>query len=117
MTVAARPAEAALRKYDEDFLLCRRGNLGHVWAVLGYFRGEAGHVMRRCECQRCGSVRVDHWGSEGERYQPRYDYADGYQISLEDDYVDTGDVRREAMRRATVYATEENMLAHITGGK
>ena len=117
-TPPARPAVKALRSYDEDYLLCRRGNLGHVWAVLGYFRGAEGTVCRDLECERCGSKRVDKWTEAGERLQPSYTYADQYQMSFDgEDYVDARDVRVEAMRRATVYANEENMLAHLTGGK
>ena len=57
--------EVALSTYDETYLECR--NLGHVWRVVGYFRGATGAVLRHLRCQRCETVRVDNWTLSGDR--------------------------------------------------
>ena len=112
-------AAKALRAYDEDHLLCRFGNLGHVWEILGYFRsGIAGEVRRDLECARCGTRRQDRWLSgSGERLASQYRYADGYRLDLEGEHMAASDVRLEAIRRANVYANEAQMLDHLTGGR
>lgn len=116
MTV--RPGVRALRQYDDDFLLCRRGNLGHAWEVVGFFRLPDGITARRLRCPRCETTRTDHWDrTTGERHQPVYKYAAGFQISADGDHVDAYDVRLEVMRRADVYANEGAMLNAVTGGK
>jgi hypothetical protein len=110
------PVRKALREYDDDFLLCRRGNLGHVWEVVGFFRQADGVVARRLECPRCGTTRTDHWDrTSAERHASTYHYADGYQMKLDGDYAGATDVRREVMRRANVFSTESQMLAAVTG--
>jgi hypothetical protein len=112
--VAANP----LRQYDDEFLLCRRGNLGHVWAVVGYYRDADGLVRRLLECERCESERRDRWDrGSGDRLTGSYKYAEGYQITGNETPTSATDVRLEAMRRATVYANEDAMLAHLTTGK
>jgi hypothetical protein len=103
----------ALRRYDGDYLLCRRGNLGHVWAAIGYYK-EAGETRRRLECERCESVRIDRWDADtGERFTPRYQTAEEYKIHWPAE-VTAADVRVEVMRRANVYANETTMLAALT---
>lgn len=108
----------ALRGYDEDFLLCRFGNLGHVWEVVGYYRGAGeGEVRRTLVCPRCETERLDRWLSgSGERLPSSYRYPAGYRVELDGDHIGTADVRLEAMRRANVYANESQMLNHLTGG-
>jgi hypothetical protein len=111
------PAVRALRKYDEEYLECRRGNLGHVWHVVGFYRGPDGTVIRSLECGRCGTAARDRWGRDGERIQRQYAYVEGYQIPTEgEEGITAADVRVEVIRRAHVYANEEQMLAHLTGG-
>jgi hypothetical protein len=112
-------AARALRRYDDDQLLCRFGNLGHVWEILGYFRsGIAGEVRRTLVCARCGTERTDRWLSgSGERVASSYRYADGYRLDLEGERMAASDVRLEAIRRANVYANEAQMLDHLTGGR
>jgi hypothetical protein len=109
----------ALRSYDETFLLCRVGNLGHVWSVVGFYRAPNGITCRQLRCERCGTERTDYWNrSTAERYAGRYKYADGYQIPTYDGVgASAADVRREVMRRATVYANEDAMLAAVMKGK
>jgi adenylyl- and sulfurtransferase ThiI len=116
---SAREAQAdtarALRRYDADYLLCRRGNLGHIWEVIGFYK-QAGETRRRLECVRCESVRIDRWDADtGERFAPAYKTAEEYKIHWPTE-VTAADVRVEVMRRANVYANEENMLAAVTGG-
>ena len=111
------PVQKALRQYDDDFLLCRRGNLGHVWQSVGFFRQPDGIVARRLECARCTSTRTDHWDRDSaDRMPSSYHYADGYQMKLDGDYADAHDVRVEVMRRATVYANESQLMNALTGG-
>lgn len=116
----AKPTAAAkaLRGYDDDYLLCRFGNLGHVWEIVGYFRsGIAGEVRRSLTCARCGTERQDRWlAGSGERVASSYRYAAEYRMDLEGEHMGATDVRLEAMRRATVYANEAQMLNHMTGG-
>jgi hypothetical protein len=120
-TKAERDARAdnarALRRYDADYLLCRRGNLGHIWEVIGYYKdGATGETRRRLECVRCESVRIDRWDADtGERFTPRYKTAEEYKIHWPAE-VTAADVRVEVIRRANVYANEDNMLAAVTKG-
>ena len=111
------PAANPLRTYDDEYLECRRGNLGHVWRVLGYYRAPDSEIHRNLICSRCGTQRLDRWGAKsGERFTPRYKHADGYLISDgSGEAVHADDVRKEAMRRAQVFANEEQMLLTLTG--
>jgi hypothetical protein len=108
---SARQVAAALQDYDNDYLLCR--NLGHVWRIVGYFRGAGGVVARRLECQRCETGRVDRWGGRGgaERIGSSYRYGTDYR--LEGVQPAAAAVRVEVVRRATVYASESEMLAAL----
>lgn len=107
------PAPAkALRGYDETYLLCR--NLGHVWEIMGYFRGAPGEVRRDLRCTRCDTERQDRWLRSGERISGRYSYAADYRLET-DGHMAAVDVRLEVIRRATVYANEETMLAGLKG--
>ena len=106
------PPGKALRGYDETYLLCR--NLGHTWEIMGYFRGAPGQVWRDLQCQRCGTERTDRWLRSGERIAGRYNYADNYKLETDGRMVAI-DVRLEVIRRATVYANEETMLAEMGG--
>jgi hypothetical protein len=107
----------ALRAYDEDYLLCR--NLGHVWSVVGYYRAPDGITARLLTCDRCETERTDRWTARtGERHQGRYRYAGSYQMGgFDGDRASATDVRVEVMRRATVYANEESMLASVMKGR
>lgn len=109
-------ASKALRGYDADYLLCRRGNLGHVWDVVGYWRAADGVVCRRLECARCESTRTDRWvRASGERLSPSYHYAEDYLIhSSNGDKPEASDVRIEAIRRANIFANEDAMLDAMT---
>ena len=107
---------SALRSYDEQYLECRRGNLGHVWRVLGYYKTPEGDTGRNLICARCDSTAQDRWESKtGERYPRRYKYADGYVIG-DGEQVHGEDIRKEVMRRARVFANEEQMIAALTEG-
>ena len=109
----AREVAAALHDYDDEYLACR--NLGHYWRVMGYFRGVGGIVLRRLECQRCDTVRLDRWESRGgARIGSSYRY--GAEYRLEGVQPAATAVRVEVMRRATVYASESEMLAALTNG-
>jgi hypothetical protein len=110
------PPGKALRGYDEDFLECRYGNLGHVWHVVGFYRGDAGEVRRVLRCDRCETERVDRWLRSGERVRSAYTYAEGYKL-VTDGRLATVDVRLEVLRRATVYANENQMLQAVTQGR
>ena len=98
-----------VREYDGTFLDCR--DLRHTWKCVGYYRVD-GRVRRLLECVRgCGTQRHDHWKQDGERLQPAYSYANGYQV---EGGMDTWEVRREVMRRATIFTSEQAMLDALT---
>ena len=106
-----------LRDYDGDYLLCR--GVGHHWDVVGYFRAADGLVCRDLVCARCGTDRLDRWvRSSGERVGSSYRYASGYRVEVaeDEDRPKGTDVRSEVIRRAKVYANEEQMFAAITDG-
>lgn len=107
--------EVVLSTYDETYLECR--NLGHVWRVLGYFRAPAGTVVRHLRCQRCETIRVDHWGFTGDRYPSRYHHAEGYLLPDVGAPIRAYEIRVETIRRATIYETEADMLASLDGGR
>ena len=121
MTAARGPrpeAASGLRGYDENYLQCRRGNLGHTWELVGYFRGAVGEVRRDLVCERCGTERRDRWlRGSGERLPSAYRYAPDYRVEADGKRVGAAEVRLEVIRRATVYANETQMLNHLTGGK
>jgi hypothetical protein len=102
-----------LRDYDADYLVCR--NLGHRWVLFGWFT-KLGEVHRKLDCERCDAERTDRWTRNGMRLGNRYLYPDGYRAQA-DAPVTAADVRVEMLRRATVYKSEADMLAAITGGK
>ena len=108
------PSQGRLGNYDGTYLNCR--NLGHVWDVVGYYRLD-GEVRRRLDCARCGCERLDRWGTNGYRFGSAYTYPEAYRVSLEgDERLTTTDVRMEVLARAVVYASQDEMLAHMTGG-
>ena len=74
----------------------------------------SGAIARRVACQRCGTWRTDLWETRGDRIGSRYQYAEGYRLAGVQ--PDTSAVRVEVMRRATVYDTEDAMLAAVTNG-
>jgi hypothetical protein len=118
MSAARVPVPEAiklLRKYDEDFLLCR--NLGHLWEIVGYFKAPNGITCRSLACGRCGTERTDRWdAATAERHAPKYAYAEDYRLVWpEGEHASAADVRTEVMRRATVYANETTMLAAVIG--
>jgi hypothetical protein len=109
----AKEVAAALHDYDDDYLTCR--NLGHYWRVLGYFRGASGVVARSLECQRCQTVRLDSWEARGGgRIGSRYRYGVDYRLAGVQPAA--AEVRIEVLRRATVYASEGEMLAALSNG-
>ena len=106
-------ARTSLRKLDDEMLDCR--NIGHAWRVLRYFRGHEGETRRTLVCDRCDSERVDRWNSRtAERVGAMYRYGEGY--SIKGGGVQASDVRAECMRRAQVFASEDQMLAALTEG-
>jgi hypothetical protein len=111
-------ANALLKDYDGDYLLCR--NVGHHWDVVGYFRAADGLVCRDLVCSRCGTDRRDRWlRSSGERVGSFYRYAHGYKVETDtpEERPNATDVRSEVIRRAKIYANEEQMFAAIINGR
>ena len=109
MSPTVDEAKEALVRYDEAFLECR--NLGHVWGIRGYFRGARGVVVRALQCGRCETTRQDRWGTNGDRIGAGYTYPEGYRI--EGVRVTGSSVRVEMVRRAVVYASEDEMFAAL----
>jgi|SRR5215471_7529826 len=103
--------EVALESYDETYLECR--NLGHVWRILGYFRGAAGNVVRHLRCQRCETIRVDRWGLNGDRIGASYHHSEGYLFEGLEAPVNAHAVRIEMLHRATIFENEASMLASL----
>lgn len=95
--------------YDGIYLDCRLD--GHVWRSVGMFRGADAVVIRRTECLRCGTGRLQRWGVHGARIGASYQYPVDYQVR--EVRVTHESVRVETMRRATVYASEDQMMAAI----
>jgi hypothetical protein len=113
-------ARGAFADYDGDFLECRRGNLGHAWRAVGFWREADGVVCRGLICPRCDTERIDRWDrTSGERIGATYKYPNGYYVEADSEghRPDTFDVRREVIRRAKVYANEGAMLAAMTEGR
>lgn len=100
--------DKAVRAYDDVFLTCR--DLRHVWRLVGYYR-EGGTVRRLLDCSRCGTQRNDRWLPNGERVASSYSYAEQYQMQ---GGMDAWEVRREAMHRATIYNSEDQMIHALT---
>jgi hypothetical protein len=108
-----KPSGLRLDGYDDTYLGCR--DHGHVWDVVGYYRLD-GQIRRRMDCLRCGTERLDRWGSNGARFGSSYAYVEDYRVPEDDDgsRVTTVDVRLEVLARATVYASHDDMLAAMT---
>lgn len=99
-----------LAEYDETFLTCR--DLMHSWRILGHFRSAGwGSTKRLLRCERCRMERTDDF--DGVVVRHRYDQPEGYRI--EDTRVSKADVRKEQLRRAHVFDTEEEMRKHLKG--
>lgn len=96
------------RQYDDTYLDCR--DLRHPWKVVGFYR-QAGDIRRILECTRCGTQRNDHWHSDGQREPSSYSYAEGYQV---EGGFDTYEVRREVIRRATIFKSIQHLLDAAT---
>lgn len=108
--MTAKVAPASLRDYDPNFLACR--DLQHPFTIIGYHRTNDGGTRRRLRCGRCGAIGYDHLTAVGTRRKGRsYQYPDGYLIV---GGVPKDTVRVEQMRRAHVYRTEDDMIAHLT---
>lgn len=108
-----KPSGLVLGSYDNTYLGCR--DHGHVWDVVGYYRLD-GQVRRRMDCLRCGTERLDRWGLDGYRFGSTYHYVEDYVVPEDEDgnRVTTTDVRLEVLARATVYASQDEMLAAMT---
>lgn len=102
--------QTAVRNYDDVFLTCR--DLRHVWRLVGYYR-DNGAVRRLLDCERCGTQRNDRWSQSGERIASSYNYAEQYRM---EGGMDAVEVRREAMHRATIYTSEDQMIHALTAG-
>lgn len=106
---SAREHARQVRAYDDTYLTCR--DLRHVWQLVGFYRSPGGIVRRLLDCQRCGTQRHDRWRTDGQREPSSYSYAESYQMQ---DGMDTYEVRREVLHRATIYKSEADMIAALT---
>jgi hypothetical protein len=104
-----------IRSYDEGYLLCR--NIGHAWKIHGYYKGAGDGTTRRyLSCERCETERHDKWDTKSaDRLNGSYRYSPDYRLDA-DVQPSKQHVRAEVMRRATVYANEEQMLASLKNG-
>jgi len=82
-------------------ILCRALNT-HAWVPIGAIV-VLPHDERRVtfQCDRCDSIRVERWKSNGKRATPRYKRPQSYQAILEE--FDSPLARREFLdsRKAT----------------
>lgn len=103
-----RVSPSQLRKYDDKFLDCR---LQHNFKTVGFFRTSDGYTRRRLECQRCKALGTDTFTALGERAKPRqYVLPVGYTLP---GGAELTDIRREVMRRATIFPNETALLAAV----
>lgn len=98
-----------VRQYDDVYLTCR--DLRHRWQLVGFYRSPDGLVRRLLDCERCGTQRADRWRLSGEREPSSYSYVDGYSV---EEGMDTYEVRKEVLHRATIYNSEAAMIAALT---
>lgn len=117
MATRRKPAQkpsaipSALRNLEDRFLECR---LQHAFRTVGFYRSGDGYTRRRVECDRCGAIGKDTFTALGVRAKNRqYQLPVGYTIP---GGVELPTVRREVMRRATIFSSEEEMLATFVGG-
>lgn len=102
----ATTTSPSLKGYEDKFLDCR---LQHAFVTVGFFHTADGNRRRRLECSRCKAIGHDTFSSLGERVKPRqYNLPPGYSI---EGGVELAAVRREVMKRATIFKTEADMLA------
>lgn len=100
--------EDVLNSYDETFLECR--DLRHAWRRIGYWN-EGWRVVKLLQCQRCPTTRRISMRANGAIIDSKYEYPDGYQIKGAGMGGVPGDkLRVEAMKRARVWASENEMM-------
>lgn len=94
-----------LGSYPTEFLDCR---VQHNWQLKGFYRAAGRTVVKVDQCERCTSVRRLYWSSAtGERVSNGdYKHAHGYKLSG----VDLKAVRRELLKRTTVYASFDDLI-------
>lgn len=109
MAAAPQGKAFSLRKYDPTFLVCR--DIQHAFEIIGYYRSSDGYTRRRLRCLRCGTIGRDTLSVVGERHKGRsYQHPEGYLI---EGGLPRTTVRMEEMRRATIFRSEEDMIAEI----
>jgi hypothetical protein len=101
--------DVSLDDYDDKFLQCR--DIRHPWEIQGYWQ-EGAFNKRRLICPRCETVAIDTWRANGAREARRYEYAQGYQKKGSGG-VDPSEVRKEQLRRAQVFGSQEEMFASL----
>jgi hypothetical protein len=101
----------ALRKIPAEYLLCRDRSISHPWDIITDFHFEPDRygrqrLVRTSRCERCGTVKHEHFDHEGPgeylvKTYTRYIYPDGYSI-VGDDFgpVRSAEVWSELSRRA-----------------
>jgi hypothetical protein len=116
------PKTPATKKQDlkakpDHYLECRE--MGHRWKKLGYFHFRATHgqgVCRKSLCERCDTTRYNWYESDGARLWTEYEYPDHYLLQGTGRVLPK-EVRREAIRRAAVFASEDMLDMTLTEGK
>jgi hypothetical protein len=106
---AVKEDESAIHHYPGQFLVCR--DLLHAWELVGYWH-EGGFVHRRLVCARCTTTRHDWWSANGYWGGRSYDYPELYKWTG-DERLRKQDVRAEALSRAQVYETADEMTAAV----
>lgn len=103
---------ADMRTKPDIYIECRE--IGHKWLKIGYFhwsdKGRSA-VCRKQKCERCDTTKDTYLSSDGVILESRYDYPDHY-LAVGEGRVAPSEVRREAMRRSTVYGSEATMLRY-----
>lgn len=96
--------EAALTKYDKDFLACREM---HQWVQVGFYYDAEGDIRRLWKCDRCTTTKKNRMTANGTYVSATaYKHPAGYKIPS----VKPFQIRGESIRRAKVYSSEQMML-------
>lgn len=101
-----------LKSYPDEYLECRR--LKHAFKTIGFCQMSDGVRKSILKCMRCDTIGVDRCTAQGHRIKHRlYEWPDDYYLGQ----VGLPDIRKESMRRVTIYRNEDALRAQLLNGK